>query len=245
MQKRVPNETLRSLLTCGIENVSVAAATGEWHAEPKKRARVAVMDEWEDVICRCDPDVYELSEILEAMPHLAMTWLQNQRRLKKQYPGLAEERPVVVALRIVGPEAWSDLLEGTEDRVTLDGLVRDSVGEDVAFFERVLNRPELSNYHLEPIRRRPAGNWAEMVKMCLSRGYDPEEIADAACFAPGMFYMGSDLDNWEDFVNDLPAPDPEEPLFTEVIDHCRRLLGERIETMSLRRDTNVFEGDVY
>ncbi len=207
----VPARTLERLLAHPNRGVALAAAIGEWLAEPSGEVRQEIRPAWRRVILgvrsrEVDPAVsqsrsYWLEVILSNDPSLAFDWIEAQLNA----PG--DERPSFVSPRGLFPAAIR-ALDGEQRSVLLQGLPADSlgarllpylIGQSLALYRQLLERPELRRYHLEPLAGKvPDGVWKEMASLALAAGHDPKRIAEVSYRYGGA---GFGVEHWMKWEN--------------------------------------------
>lgn len=204
----VPARTLERLLAHPKREVALAAAIGEWLADPSGEVRQEIRPEWRRVILgvrsrEVDPAVsqshsYWLEGILSSDPSLAFNWIHAQLSAS------SDERPSFVsphgffpaAIRALDDEQRSVLLQGLPADSLGAGLLPYLIGQSLALYRQLLNRPELRRYHLEPLAGKvPDGVWTEMAGLALAAGHDPKRIAEVAFHYEGVI-SGFGVEHW-------------------------------------------------
>jgi hypothetical protein len=188
LQGKVATETLRRLLSDRDPRIALAAAIGEWLAEPRESVRPEVRAEWRNVVVGAKVrdlesrphEGYWLQAILSLDPELAFDWLQAQLALE------AQEQPVPAsahglipaAIRALAPPQRARLLAELGPDSFSVSLLRHLIGDSRLLFRKLLGRRELRSVHLAPLAGKPPDSrWASLARLALEAGHQPHEIA--------------------------------------------------------------------
>jgi hypothetical protein len=215
LRREVPLPTLRWLLSVPSWEIVLAAAVGEWCADPQGEVREDVRPEWRAGILRAKTGEYDetqqtvglqywLGIILASDADLALDWLRSRLRdsdLPWHFLGDSPFFRATSALRI---EQKKELLEELRPASILLSLIPALIGRDKELFRRLLETPSLADYHLEPLGGPQAPDWESFVCAALDVGYNPEIIAQAAIERPHS-WTGSGLEYWERWDQDFVA----------------------------------------
>src|SRR6185436_8492462 len=113
--RRVPVDTLRKLLQHSRWDTALAAAVGEWWAEPQGEVREEVLADWYSAILQSrteeysdtEPNMglqYSLGCVLSGDASLALEWLRSRLRDPDLPRYFMEDSPFAHALRALGKE---------------------------------------------------------------------------------------------------------------------------------------------
>lgn len=207
LNREVPAPTLRRLLCHPQWKAALAAAVGEWCAEPQGKVREEILPEWRSAILRSQSEEYSdagharglqfwLGVILSGDASLALEWLGNRLRdpdLPRSFMG---DSPFAHALRALGKEQRMVLLQELEPVPIADDMLPLLIREDVEVYEQLLSIKRLSDYHLAPLAGLPQKTWPRLALVALRAGYEPAQIAEAAFFTD-YTVVGSGIEYWE------------------------------------------------
>lgn len=232
LQGGVPTTTLRRLLAHQDPRVALAAAIGEWLAEPRQSVRAEVQQEWRNVILsvqegelrdRADEELW-LQEILLHAPDLAFDWLRAQLSGDEGRSPLLVHgpSPASTAIRALDSSRRTRLLQELSAESFSDSLVSHLVGESPDLYRKLLSRSDLSKHHLAPLAGKPPDDpWIALARIALDAGYPPQEVAEVAfhpfhAFSPTVEHYTK----WETAFRALSTAT--DPGLTEVAHHGLR-----------------------
>ena len=192
----VPVSTVLRLLDHRDPLAGVAAAVGEWNAEPDGEVRIVIRNAWRQAVlrsARIDTDsiigpgfAYYLRVILSADPELSLEWLEEYLDTDPA-PPFTSSRLVLTAVDALEAEGRLVILERLEAGSLADWLLPRLVGRDLAVFGRLLELCHLQRHHLRPLSGRPDPEWCALARLALDKGIEPCRIARAS------FLTGSSL----------------------------------------------------
>lgn len=174
--RNTPLSTMRGLLGHSASEVSLAAAVGEWNAEPRAQVRSEILVAWRNAIIRSNAtDAGGIGYLQEAIlledPDLAAAWFSRQIE-----GGGKKVRFVDTIARSLRPEAKAEFLR----KGRLHGsLVPVLVDGDPGLFQALLENP---NHDLRPaaLAREPDDAWAVLVGIAARQGVSTTAIADVS-----------------------------------------------------------------
>jgi hypothetical protein len=166
---RVPMPTLVVLLRHSSEVVALAAAFGEWDAEPRRQVRPEIMEEWRNAIIRSNATTAEgigdLQEVLLSDSGLAAAWLAMQLEMVR--PDLSVDLAITVAASLDHPTKAEFLRSRLADNELSFELAPALVGGDPERFRALLENPTGVGLHRRGLARDPDDAWAELVAVAL------------------------------------------------------------------------------
>jgi hypothetical protein len=199
----VATETLRRLLTYADRRVVVAAAIGEWLAEPRQEVRPEVREEWRaavlsirarDLEDRASNELW-LEEILSKDPELAFDWL---RALLASSPSdrpmaSSEQGSIGVAIRVLSRPQRSRILAELKPGPFSSSLLPHLVGNSSALYRVLVARSELRREHLAPLAGKPPDvRWSRLARIALDAGHDPRHVAAASLDFTDVYSPGAE-----------------------------------------------------
>jgi hypothetical protein len=249
LRREVPLATLEALLDHPDPRVALAAAVGEWNADPEGRVTDPIRAQWREVILRSaqlgSEDLagpvdlgYWLGHILGSDSTLARDWLE-----------VLIDRDVDLTFLTRGPvfEALNALTEA--DRLQILGKLQPGkfadwelprlVNRNAAVYRRLLEIDRLKGCQLRPLGGEPDGNWPELAKLALEAGHDPLAIARAA-FDPTHVFSEYSPSAWDRSFAKLE--DDLDPNLREVARHGRKLAQRDIQRSAAEQRELELEG---
>lgn len=208
-RREVPLSNLLALLRLPRQEVAVAAAVGEWLADPEERVRDVVRDDWRQAILRygagtevdrsSHPAIgHWLKEIFKWAPELALEWLQSRVRDSRD-KFLTEHGIYHAAVQALDPEQRRRLLLELEAGRLTSRLVPWLVGSSVRNFECLLSRDELRNYHLNPLSSSPLREkWEKLAPLAVEAGHEARAVAWNVVL-PAFGGWGEGIDRWSEW----------------------------------------------
>lgn len=238
LNKTVPLSTLSLLLSCPQWEIALAAALGEWWAEPRGEIREEVLPEWRSAILRSRTEEYSDTEhadlkyllryILSGDAGLALEWLRFRLRDPDLPRFFMEDSPFAHAVRALRKEQRLILLEELKPGQIVGEIVPLLIGDDVELYEKLLSLRRLSDHHLDPLRGLPQEGWEDLVLVALRAGYEPEQIAEAT-FKTSDAILGSGIEYWEKWDEGFARLEgKEDARLREIVRYGRRMAQERI-----------------
>lgn len=244
-RRRVPSiPTLRALLEHPDPVVALAAAAGEWQAEPRGEIRPEVVEACRRVFLAATAfdaddggwsiDRTLLGHILSSDPDLAEGWLAAHvaRGDFALFTPEGDRFDVAVrAIRALSAERRLRLirsLEGDGDGPAT--CVAILIGEDLEVFQALLDDPAASRFHRVPLRGRPVGAWGDKAKLLLRAGTPAEEIVRQAFLGEPWSDEAArhgDREDWVRAFEEVAAG--KDPELREVAEFGARLAKEMNE----------------
>jgi hypothetical protein len=202
----VPISTVGLLLRHAQWEIALAAAVGEWWAEPKAEVRKEILPNWRSAILRSKTEEYPDTErnmgvqyllgcILSSDSNLALEWLEARLRDPDLPRYFREDSPFAHALRSLGKDQRLAFLQDLEPFPIVDAMIPLLIQGDVDVYEELLSRKRLSDYHLRPLRGLPQRAWSKLALAALRVGHEPAQIAGAA-FGTSHTVVGSGIEYW-------------------------------------------------
>lgn len=191
-RKEIPLGILATLLRAPREEIALAAAVGEWLAEPRGAVRSELLGEWRASILRAGADggidrrsrhgsIHWLKEILESDPDLAFAWIAARLEDGQELEVVSQRGVYVSAIKGLSEDQRGELIERVAPGHFASQLLPALVEGSPELFDRLLAREALRPYHLAPLSKGlPETGWRRMAAAALEAGYAPEAIAAAA-----------------------------------------------------------------
>lgn len=203
LRNEVPERILRRLLRHADATIAVAAAQGEWLADPRGQVRATVRQDWEQAILRASGDEWPLKDILVAEPTLAFEWLR--RRIADGDSLWRHDDTIAGVMQGLGQEQRREILRIIPESLYPPDVLKQVIGNDLDLFHELLATERLKRVHLAPFAGHPnPRDWAEKAKVALAVGYSPEDIAEAA-FGHGWSWSGSEAGMWGEWATRFEA----------------------------------------
>jgi hypothetical protein len=236
----IPISTLSLLLHHSQWQTALAAAVGEWWAEPLGEVREEILPDWRSAILRSKTDEYSgiednmglpylLGVILSRDVNLSLEWFRN-RLSDPDLPGyFLGDSPFAHALRSLGKEQRLALLQELEPVPIAHYIIPLLIGKDIEVYRQFLSLKLLSDYHLAPLAGLPQKAWSDLALVALQAGYEPAQIAEAA-FEESDPIVGSGIEYWEKW--DLAFAEigrEESPELQEVARHGREVAQRELQ----------------
>ena len=235
LRREVPMVPLGALLAHRDPRTALAAAVGEWESDPRGQVRPEVSAAWSDAVVRSAETIgsdlaggtfdYWLARILESDSDVALRWILAL--IDAEGPPLRlrgrEEEPLHAAVAALDKEQRRTALGATALPASAyaEPLVRRLVDRDADLLRDLLEREALVDFHLSPLRGRPDRNWAELAKVALEKGRDPNEIADAA-FLEMHAWSGSGSQYWRAWEDAFRAMEDDPCPQIQEVSRCGR-----------------------
>lgn len=240
-QNKVPISTLRLLLRHGRWEIALAAAAGEWWAEPKAEVREEILPDWRSAILRSKTEEYSGTErnmelqylfgcILSSDASLALEWLRARLRDPDLPRHFMEDSPFAYALRSLGKDQRPAFLQELESFPIVRDMIPLLVQEDIEVYEQLLSLKRLSGYHLRPLQGLPQKGWSNRALVALRAGYEPTEVAQAAFDTYDHVVVGSGIEYWHKWDLAFAEVGQEAlPELQEVSRHGREIAQRKLQ----------------
>lgn len=236
----IPIATLSRILQHTRWATALAAAVGEWWAQPWGEVREEISAEWRSAILRArteeysgtEPDMgleYLLGCILARDASLALEWLRNRLRDPDLPWHFLGDSPFAHALRALRKGQRLALLQDLEPVPIVGDMIPLLIREDVEVYGQILALSRLADYHLAPLRGLPQKPWSDLALVARQAGYEPVQIAEAA-FKTHHGWAGSGIEYWEKW--DLAFAEigrEESPELREVSRHGREIAQKELQ----------------
>jgi hypothetical protein len=239
LQRRVPLPTLRRLLLLPAWESALAAAVGEWCANPRGEVREEVRPEWRSAILRSKTREYKetkqavglqywLRDILARDASLAFDWLHCRLRDSDLPQYFTGDSPFMAAIKALRKEQKEDLLGELQPDRILWFMLPVLIDSDLELYRKLLEIEPLKDYHLGPLGGLLGMAWEALAIAALDVGYAPEAVANAA-FWHSISDVSTGLESWERWDQAFAAFEnhPRED-FREVARHGRASAQEEI-----------------
>ena len=242
IRREVPLPTVRSLLRLPSWETALAAALGEWWAEPQAKVREEILPEWRDAILRAKTEdyaetklnaglQYRLGVTLASNADLALDWLRSRLKDSDLPRYFMRDSPFARAIGALGEGQRAKLLEKLDPVSILESLLPALIGMDAELYRSLLAIGPLEAYHLHPLGGLPGLGWEGLALVALDAGYTPEDIARAAFRTSHARRSGGGLEYeyWKPWDQAFAAFEnhPREDL-REVVRHGRALVHKEI-----------------
>jgi hypothetical protein len=248
MRREMPDANLRAALRHSRWEVALAAAVGEWHASRKSDMRHDFSVDWKRAITGSRADgsqigtQFWLKVILGTDPDLALEWLRAHLRDQELLVSPLDG-PFAAAVEALSREQRVELLRELHPAPTLHSLLPPLVGKDAELYRQLLARPQLRDYHLEPLGGRPDEDWSALAVAALESGHTPERVAAAAISGGSHFYAGPGVDHWQSWAEAFAALEGHARAeMREVGRHGKRTAGEELTKALLRKEQITLRG---
>lgn len=207
LQGRVPLPTLRRLLLLPSWESALAAAVGEWCADPQGEVREEIRPEWRSAILQSKTGEYEetrqtvglqywLRGILAKDSDLAFDWLRRRLRDSDLPWSFMGDSPFAAAIKALRKEQKEELLGELQPAEILRSILPALINADIEFYRKLLEVGSLTDYHLEPLGGMPGPVWESFALAALDAGYNPEVIAQMTFGTPHS-WAGSGMEYWQ------------------------------------------------
>lgn len=204
MRNDVSEATLSQLLKHESPAVAVAAAKGEWYADPKYEIRESLYESWRNVIVNRATEGYWLKQVFRRDPTLAYNWLETQLA-RSDFMFFRRDDETKAAIDSLDATVRKEVLRlVSSDRLRSDELVAYIVGDDLDVYKMLLSSKRLRALHLAPLLGFPEGAWAQKALLALDAGHSAEKVAESV---HGGFYSwsGNESDMWGEWVEKFEA----------------------------------------
>jgi hypothetical protein len=240
LNRDVPLPTLRHLLNHSQWETALAAAVGEWCADPQGKVREEILPEWRSAILRSRTEEYSGTEyaqglqfwlgvILSRDAGLALEWLKTRLRDPDLPWHFLGDSPFAHSLRALRKEQRLSLLQELEPVPIVGDMLPLLIREDVEVYGQVLALSRLSDYHLAPLGGLPQNPWQNLALVALQSGYEPAQIAEAA-FYTSHSWAGSGIEYWEKWYLAFTEIEQEgPPELQEVSRHGREIAQKELQ----------------
>lgn len=207
LRQEIPSARVAALLNHPDRKTALAAAVGEWLADPEGEVRPELLPMWRSAILRSghEDDLegpglgFWLGVILNKSPDLAEDWLRRMLRSMRRSFRLAPDDIAEKALSGLGKSARAALLREIKGDLIPAGFVPSLIGRDPELYRELLASPEARSYHLAPLGGSPDEAWLPLALAALDRGYLPVQIAHATIWEnSGAPYSGTMKDHWRE-----------------------------------------------
>jgi hypothetical protein len=226
LQGKVPLATLRRLLLLPSWEAALAAAIGEWCADPEGEVREEVRPEWRLAVLRSKTGEYEetrqtvglqywLRGILAGDADLALEWLQSRLKDSALPWSFMGDSPFAAAIRNLRREQKEELLGELQPVHILWSILPILIDSDIELYRKLLGMKSLRDYHLAPLEGLPGPAWESLALAALDAGHAPEAVAGATC-GSSHSWVGSGVEYWESW----------DQAFTAFENHSREDLRE-------------------
>lgn len=182
IRDQVPEATLHVLLTRFGPAVAAQVATNMWSCRPKGEIPATLLPEWRDAIVEHVDDHYQLEEIAQSHPDIALAWVkrrlnpsETERYSENAFKVRDHLRSMVTKLpRGQRRELIEAFAADNYDSELLDRLI----GGDVDLLRLALSRPETKKRALSSfgLPGNPPTFWAERAILFLGAGFTEEEV---------------------------------------------------------------------
>jgi hypothetical protein len=197
----IPVPTLVQILRHASPASALAAATGEWLAQPKGTIRSEARNVWQRVILQSEPrhlglSEFWLGEILAADSALASDWL---RRYLNESEPMTYHVKMGIFVRAIGSlsrEQRISLLDELQPRGILSHALAELIRRDSDVYIKLLGIGRFGrNLHLAPLQGTPDDAWAKLAAVALDvGGFSPREVAGAAF--DNLIHEGTSEEYW-------------------------------------------------
>jgi hypothetical protein len=252
--RRVPVATLRKLLQHSRWDTALAAAVGEWWAEPQGDVREEILPEWRSAILRARTEEYRDTEsdmglqyslgcVLSGDASLALEWLRNRLHDPDLPRSFMEDSPFAHALRSLEKEQRLALLQELEPVPIVSYMIPLLIREDVEVYAQLLSLKRLSDYHLAPLVGLPQKDWSDLALVALHAEYEPAQIAEAAFNIHHTMntMRGTSIEYWEKWdlaFAEIGREGP--PELQEVSQHGREIAQRELQgARGLERNIDI------
>lgn len=250
LRNEVPQSRLKTLFEHEDPAVVLAAAVGEWCAEPTSSVRSTLESSWRLAILRTStwegdnqgeriqPFNYWLAQIFATNPTLSFDWLLTQ--LDSLPLWIDEGSPFATAVKSLEPQQRRELIARLPAHPVLRYLAPVIVDGDPVAFESWLQSPNTVEFRLRPLLGRRDDSWDLLAPVALNRKYSATEVAEATV-STGQEVLPRGGEHWSRWVISFERRLEEDPtgalapVFREII----RLAKEREETA--RTNKRAFE----
>jgi len=237
----IPEDRVLKLLKHDDPEIALAAAKGEWHADPIKKVRVSLEKQWDQVIINFLTEDYLLGEIFVERPSLAATWLsariQEASKSKNQIAGLGLERAFGIAANSLEFEERRSLLKTISSSPYDYLIVTHLIGNNIELYKELLANVNLKHLHLDPLYGKPNDAWVLKALAAMESGYSPRDVAHATKWGNMKldWFSGNESEMWDDWIKTF------EPYLQHDDEKIRDVAKISIENARLARDKALRE----
>jgi hypothetical protein len=215
LQGSVPLTTLRRLFLLPSWEVALAAAVGEWCADPQGEVQEEVRPDWRSAVLRSKTEDYEearqsvglqywLRGILAGNADLAFEWLQCRLKDSDLPWSFMGDSPFSAAIRNLRRAQKEELLGELQPVHILWSILPTLVDSDIELYRKLLGMELLKDYHLGPLEGLPGPAWESLAFAALDAGHAPEAVAEAT-FGSSHTWAGSGVEYWEHWDQSFAA----------------------------------------
>ncbi len=209
---RVPDATLRVLLSSDNPAIACTAAVGHWHAVQRGRPGLVDEEVWRQAILfSVEVDTvpfnhtgyeYGLREILVGDSDLAEEWLTLGLAKRRRWFRLHCDSFVVQSvIRVLDDGRRRKVLKAllrVWDRAT-HIIVREMIGQDLDLYQELLNSKDQVEYHLSPLMGKPNWAWWTKAVLALDAGHSVGNVVGATLKGGIREWTGNESDMWAEW----------------------------------------------
>jgi hypothetical protein len=240
----IPAQTLRRLLCHHDWRPAVAAAIGEWLADPRGKVRNELRSEWRNAVVRFQDERpitvpksfdYWVGEIISQDPAMAYIWFKGCLKQDTLPVRPDEKSAFTKALACLDRQHRLSILKRLGSSSDSMFVLPRLVARDSTIYRELLRLDSLQPYHLRPLEGVPDQAWAELALLALAHGYEPRSIAASAFDVMGAVQPRDDPDywrKWEEAFSELA--NHSDSLVKEIARHGLEIATKRIECVHSR-----------
>jgi len=239
LRGELPEWRLAGLLGMDDWQLALAAAVGEWLAEPRGKVRPTLLGSWRRAVLRArsreygddsrvEQTQYWLGEILREDADLAFDWIKERLR-DPDLPIVDDEGGTfAMAIGTLDAARRRSLIPHLPTVDALISLLPMLVGRDASVYKVVLQRSDLVQYHLCPLTGCPDAAWAGLARIAMEYGYPATEVA-AASFWASHSWWGDGIDYWKKWQAGFQElAESNDRNLVQVAEYGLRLAAERV-----------------
>lgn len=212
LRGELPLGTVRALLESGTPRTALAAAVGEWEADPRGQVRAEVALCWREALIRGaagegteGASGYRVAQILRVHGDLPCEWVLAQARSGEAMCRLGEDEPLGAALSVLSSDQRRRVLEALAPGAFAVKLIPRLVARDPVLFAALLRIEALQVHQLVALGGKPDVAWPEMAQLALDAGWSAEKVAEAAFLGPHPAVDGYGVDYWRSWEEAFEA----------------------------------------
>lgn len=238
----LPEERLRDLLTESSPDVARAAAEGLWREQPSTDIDESLWNAWRTAIVEHGQSRYVLEQVFAQYPEIAVEWVRH-RYAEPPVSQFDVRETMKAGLCSLEHEQRVRIIEEVpSDFTPPSSFFRHLIGDDVELYESLLDRTDLEDVHLHPLRRQPTDDWAELAICALDRGHDPVDVAETAFMTP-LTWTGKESAIWGGLADRFQnLEEHEDPRIREVGQLGRERAEVRLEQSKERERAEYIHG---
>ena len=204
LREELSQEVLRDIMTTATPMVAFAAALGEWRAARQAQRAIDHAEIWRQAILHSAelPEIdemreFELIEILTSDSRLAAEWMSRLFGRQGDYLSYHLDKLSGHVSASLTTQQRATLVLQIPNTPLLSQLARRLISSDVDAYRTLLQRQDLSDYHLSPLEVVISDSWRNKALAALDAGYTLDQVRRAT--EPSAYsWSGEMSDMWKE-----------------------------------------------